>query len=1041
MTNEPILARESKQPGHETAAADPTARPRTACFEAVQLVHLFDQLEEPLIQLQDEFEEALLNQALWTSMDLLENTGLKHREVYASLEQNIGSSTTDIESVKQNLRDGRTTLSDWLFQRFKGIAGQVGPHEESQRAFKNLFDGFARLAAAMPEDIAVPLEALHFTAAAGDSLSLRGSKGIKRLVRGIFKLKFERQFNLRQVVRFHLLGTTSRRLLAVADKVGEAEFFLIQRVKGLYEEMDQTYNGFLTILDEGAKSCPDLQERQRILVKIDQINRELEEGFRLVGSEVMGYYREGRLGFEKEIGLCLDDLATAMLKAGTLELSERAYRGAVSAERSLKRIERKMGHWSRYQAGYAGEYTMELEMVRLQNRLRRAVDETVLQINDRVRRQLEEHMAAVEQRLQKSFEFLRAGWQTVDTQEEVRVSVEKERNELTAYLRNEVGKRLEAIRNSAEINQLIDLLRARFSRLADETVESFPVLEQGENAMGPTAFAVEKTELKVAPVRAVVRTYLERHLIPRLGDINGEMIDQVRRAETWIDELWHVISFSLGNVAIELREAGKTSEELVPVSLSRIERSLQGLRGHYDEILKNSDETRQRVVNEVAGTARLLKQLILKESVVEMQRQIDAGGKNLLGPKSRAGEDDKLQTGPAGDSGEYSTDMLAQIRRDDFETAAASERKTVWESAIWDMEENLIERVPFAYRQLFRTSPLEVSEFLTGRSQALGVIERACKRWRQSEFSPVVIIGAQGSGKTSLINCAMEQRLKGIPLVRHRLSREIADEASLVRLLSDLLDLHGDSLSSLESMIRQAHARRIIILEDLHCIYIRAIGGMDLLNQFLAFVDASGDHILWLVSIDQYAWQYLDRVHDISRHFAFRIETGSLSPQELEGAIMARHRVTGYRLRFVELEGDGAENQGALRDQFFKHLSEACGGNVFAAIFYWLRAIERVEEDTLVIASIKEPHLQVLQGLSPKDMLELAMIIEHGGLSVDLYARIFKASTPEALSELNRFAHLGLLNMVGDDHRTSFEVNPVLYHPIAMALKERGIFL
>ena len=48
--------------------------------------------------------------------------------------------------------------------------------------------------------------------------------------------------------------------------------------------------------------------------------------------------------------------------------------------------------------------------------------------------------------------------------------------------------------------------------------------------------------------------------------------------------------------------------------------------------------------------------------------------------------------------------------------------------------------------------------------------------------------------------------------------------------------------------------------------------------------------------------------------------------------------------------------------------------DVFAAIFYWLCAIERVEENTLVIASIAEPHLEVLQELSSKDMLELAMI-------------------------------------------------------------------
>ena len=50
-------------------------------------------------------------------------------------------------------------------------------------------------------------------------------------------------------------------------------------------------------------------------------------------------------------------------------------------------------------------------------------------------------------------------------------------------------------------------------------------------------------------------------------------------------------------------------------------------------------------------------------------------------------------------------------------------------------------KVPFAYRRLFRTTPLEVSEYLKGRSEALGAVEQAVERWKDGLFSSIVLVG------------------------------------------------------------------------------------------------------------------------------------------------------------------------------------------------------------------------------------------------------------------------------------------------------------
>jgi len=577
--------------------------------------------------------------------------------------------------------------------------------------------------------------------------------------------------------------------------------------------------------------------------------------------------------------------ARLRLPQGELERNRRAVRGRLQL-------------WGRYQVGFIGSYTMGLEMVRLQNQLRHAVDETVLKVNMRLRRQLEGQYQKVREKVETAATALRTARDSDAEVEQVRSRIEKERTSLLEFLTREVQESLRSIEGSAEINQLIDLLMERFRKLADGTVESFQIVEE-KDLPGREGEVPEEGELKVAPVRAVVRTYLEGGLTHRLGDVNGNMLGQVHELEVGIEELLQSAGFSLGNVVVELREVGKSPTDLVPVALSRLQRALEGFQGHYQKVLEGNRETEDRVVKEVADTARLLRQLVMEETVREMRRKIEnrktgAVRRRLRGLRQTSIRRDKGQTGMGPRPAEPV--HLPPLEEQQTAEGEAGRAEALDYEGILDLEGELSQRVPFAYRRLFRTTPLEVSEFLAGRFGALGTIETACRRWRQERFSSVVIIGEQGSGKTSLINCAMEQKLRGLPLVRHRLDRGLQHEAEFVQLLNEMLDMRGENLEDLEREIADSHERRIVLLEDLHRLHLRALGGLSLLKRFLEFIDATGANILWLVSIEQAAWQYLNHIQQISRHFAFRIETGHLSRQELEGAIMARHRATGYRL-------------------------------------------------------------------------------------------------------------------------------------------------
>jgi len=1018
-------------------AAKGTSASRDRFLEELPDQELADILRQLILKVKEYqagFEESLLDQELWTSVDLLQNVGIQHHQMFGGLVDKSQEQDVDTEVFKALLREGRTAFSEWLFDRFKHISAQTGPTQGAQQAFEELFSSLEEICRSLQKSrITVTQHEELFAASPRDSLYVGWGKLAKRLRRRLGKKEFERRFSLRRLVCFHLLGQLPRKLLRIANMLGEAEFFLLRRVKGLSEEIDQANISFLTLLDQEETQNLD---GARLAEKAAKLRDELDESFRLVGAEVMKYYDDVRAALEAEVSGCLDRLVADARLAGTIELPERRFQlKSGELERWRRRVTGQLELWGRYQVGFTGSYTMGLEMVRVQNRLRHAVDETVLQVNGRLRLQLEEILTGLSKWLEKTASVARTAMASEGSVDETRQQIEQERDKLLDYLGSEVQRRLRSIQASGEINQLMDLLMERFRRLADQTVESFQVVEEKDLPVREGQVP-ENVEIKIAPVRAVVRTYLERELIHRLGDINGAMIGQVREMEAGIDDLWQNVSFSLGNVVVELREAGKEPGELIPIALSRLQRAQEQLQGRYREIQESNRETGERVIREVADTARMLKQLVLEETVREMRREI--GGRITGSRRWKLREEQRREPEPAV-AGIGGKDKIPQPVS--FQEEEAGQVEALDYEGILDLETELTARVPFAYRRLFRTTPLEVSEFLAGRSGALGIIQAACKRWRQGRFSSVIVIGEQGSGKTSLINCAMEQILKGLPLVRHRISITLLEEPGLVRLLNQLLDMKEEDLEDLREKIASSHGGRIIILEDLHRLYLRAVGGLDLLLRFLEFIDATGDRILWLVSIDQYAWQYLDHVQQISRHFAFRIETGQLSRQELEGAIMARHRATGYRLRFPDGQVRREGNQEILRQGFFDRLSRASGGNVFSAIFYWLRSVQGVEEDALVIAPLEELKLESLGTLPLGDLLNLAMLIQHGGLSVEKFSAIFRIPLAEGRARLTHLERLGILKHVEDaEGQNLYMVDQILYHPIAAELKRRNLF-
>ncbi len=64
--------------------------------------------------------------------------------------------------------------------------------------------------------------------------------------------------------------------------------------------------------------------------------------------------------------------------------------------------------------------------------------------------------------------------------------------------------------------------------------------------------------------------------------------------------------------------------------------------------------------------------------------------------------------------------------------------------------------LPQIYKRLFRLAPVEDRRFLVGRDEEIEGFEQALAQWDSGRFASVLLVGARGSGKTSLLNCACQ---------------------------------------------------------------------------------------------------------------------------------------------------------------------------------------------------------------------------------------------------------------------------------------------
>ncbi len=365
-----------------------------------------------------------------------------------------------------------------------------------------------------------------------------------------------------------------------------------------------------------------------------------------------------------------------------------------------------------------------------------------------------------------------------------------------------------------------------------------------------------------------------------------------------------------------------------------------------------------------------------------------------------------------------------------------------------------LQTLPPVYRRLYSAEPLLNREFLIGRDDELQTLAEAYRRWRAQRSANIAIVGGEGSGKSSLINCFENEIAEETEVIHIPLTERLCTEGDVIRVFATQLgvDTIPGSIAGLARALKEK-PRRIVIVHSTHNMYLRTVGGSAAPRAFFRLMLATRSHLMWLTSYRYYPWKRLDYLFEAGRYYTHQLTTDLHSKAELREAILRRQRTTGDSLLYsdgktsnrairklrLRHELESPIVQQALADRYFDSLYRLCGGNLEAAYYFWLLSLQAGRPQHLLVQPSLSFDDRMIRGLDRLDQFTLAELIGHGYLTAAEHAEIFRIDPSYSRLILETLAQLRVAECDGTDDNGEarrYSVNTVFQQAVVGVLTD-----
>jgi len=555
------------------------------------------------------------------------------------------------------------------------------------------------------------------------------------------------------------------------------------------------------------------------------------------------------------------------------------------------------------------------------------------------------------------------------------------------------------------------------------TDDSVRALEEGRSE------GVEMTEL---PVRRLVQFLLESQFVAGLQDELDEIPKAEHRAAGVLQDVVRLVTFQLAEAeAAEGAERADLREQLRPVLENGIERVSAESKRLAELVPRIDAAFAERLRGILDGTNAY--DLSSTASNLEQHIRMRQGRIAVSGARGLARRALRVaRTAMVNVVYRQSEGLLLarQLEADAGHEGTLVDRVSALVARCTPRPE-IVESLPFYYRQLFLGQSTMSDAFWVGRAAELARAKRAVAAFRRGTHGALFVTGARGSGKTALCQRIVSDNFAGREVARVQprpggSSEPRVFEAALAKAL------HGRGpVDELLALFPDGSA---IVIDDLELWWERSATGLRVVERILELFEQHGRRLLFIVCLSRQTLALLDRLRNFSDRAASVIECAPMPAEGLKNIVTLRHASTGAKFSLGE-RGEDELGELPLARLFARHFDHS-RGVVGAALRGWITHVDKATSDSLVIRTPQPEKWEVLDELRPSWKALLLQLVLHKRMSRVRLERVSGISREELARELDALRRTGL---VVETRQRVVEINPFLQHAVSDRFLKQGL--
>jgi len=876
----------------------------------------------------------------------------------------------------------------------------------------------------LPEVVGAPYEEVSYESKESDSIWRATRRQALRLRRGWRKAFGQdsptRDVRLRALGRFHLSYDAPARLEGLAALFVEADRHLAARTRSLFDGVIAGYDDIVDISTE-----PEANLEGQLV----RLRHDVEEELALALDEIVRITGDGTHRAASALANGFVQMKEDLPTFGTLDLpssQRRTSRRFATRMRAMETLTRDVSNLRKASSAEYSTLAMELELLGLEARIKDSVAEYVSRLTNTVKRRATAQLERVSDTLQNTLTELNIELESNYSGEELATALRRT-TEATSKVTGEAARvtteLYQDLSDDTKIAPLLDTLVDACRGLTPRYRVTVGQRQTGEWHL-PTALP----EVEV-PFREVVLTYIDSRVAPKLLASRRELAERVQPLANLLQELERVVAF---NVELATAELEIVHDEAIPEEMHTLLRDM--VYGQLERSYNSLEEIRAEAKGWPAmietemrdaalGTLETLRGELAEGSFsrsrLEAMRRA-ASGLRMIEKAERQPRTKRLKAQLRGGLralfGEEQLERWSE--RLGLTGALPTEELSAGIFAAPDVATDL----PLVYRRLFAADTMEAGDVLTGRDQEIRRAESVLSSEVKGRLRSVALIGVDGVGKAAVSSAIVRSR-------RWKNVKRVVFTAPV-------------TVEDVDAIFQDAPEGQLVVVDGLHWMLSMAPGGFDPLRRFVKGIIEEGGRRRWLTHGAVLFWNFASTVAPLRDAFPEIIRLETLSEQELQAAVIARHRLSGFEHSFDR--GDGSPIEGLFArsatrirrpyDQYFHELHEATGGLVRDALRLWLASIRGIQDDIVHVGPIPASPYTRVRRLPDDILVNLYQIAREGWIDAAGQSRLFRLDINTAQAQLSRLAHLGLL----EERDGSFVIAVHLRGVLGRVFAERG---